>query len=706
MAKAAVTLEQLNTLPTELERIDHLMKPLNPGQRAAAMQLEGPVAAIAGAGAGKTNTMIHRTAHMLIKGIPATSIMMVTFTNKGAEEIKNRLEAMVGIDAQYITAGTFHSIIFKTILKAYATHPYLENLGINMLECAILDESDSSELLKTAISMLSPEEQSVVDENSWEKDIETQMAAARARGLDPALYGRESIGVGHDNDLLHRITHTVWMHYTQLCREANGIDFDDILVVAARFLEAAPEVGKELAERYRYLMLDEYQDTNPVQMKIMDSVARHHGNIFVVGDEKQSIYGFRGADIKVILGFTRRYPNAKVIDMGINYRSTENILRAANVVARCMNQKVSEGTLTRGLSNDAANRPVAMVCFENDAEEARMIVRSIQREISHGVTGQDMAILYRSRTQKAIIERELVSSGVGYQVVGDVGFYQRKEVKNAIAFLRMMYRPWDSMAVLRILKNTSFGVSDKSAKKAMSKGQTAYAYLKEASEKTRGKDEPTAVALKLQPLLGAMQALRKLTAYNEDLDYLRSSIERLWEAYMGPGVRREASKDSSTTVDEAMSSRMQNINFLLDRFFADLKEGRKAEDIIDEMTMMTEGSKNVQDTRSMVKLMTIHASKGMEFKHVYLPGLDKDTTPGEKTTEFDEIEEERRIFYVGMTRAMEKLVMTYAKTKVKWGQRMNCEPSPFLVELSRGLGQKVQMVTKKVAEASNSGPSR
>lgn len=700
----AITLESLSALPTVQERIDLLMSPLNPGQREAAMQLEGPVAAIAGAGAGKTKTLIHRTAHLLVKGVPATSIMLVTFTNKGAEEIKTRLEAMVGNNAQYISAGTFHSIIFRIILKGNASHPYMEKIGLNMEECAILDDSDSSELFKEAIKLLGKDEQAMIKEKSWDKEIEALMASARALGQGPEEFAREKIGFGDKADILFRLTHDVWQIYTRLCRESNGIDFDDILVVASRFLEAAPDAAKELAERYRYLMLDEYQDTNPVQMKIMDSIARHHQNIFVVGDEKQSIYRFRGADVKVILGFNKRYPKAKIVEMGLNYRSTLSILNAANCVASQMSQKVSEGMLKKGLNNNAADKPVALVQFESDIQEAKTIAASIRKEMAQGVPGEDMAILYRSRVQKSLIERELVSSGITYQVVGDVGFYQRREVKNTIAFLRMLFRPWDSMAVLRVLKNTSFGVSDKSAKKAMAKGQTAHAFLKEMSEKCLKGNEPTAVALKLKPLLGAMQTIRRLVAYNEDHQYIRDSIERLWKAYMSSSVKRDAEKDEGAAIDEAMSSRMQNVNFLLDRFFTDLKEGRKAEDIIDELSMMIDNSSQAREKSSMVKMMTIHASKGMEFRHVYMPGMDMDTTPGENCEDFDEKEEERRIFYVGMTRAMEKLVITFAKTKVKYGQKMVTTPSPYLGELSRALNQDILIYKAKTPY--RDGPSR
>lgn len=685
---AAITLESLAALPSEKERVELLLSDLNPGQHEAAMQINGPVAVIAGAGAGKTKTLIARTAHMLIKGIPATSLMLMTFTNKGADEIKSRLEAMVGSDAQYITAGTFHSIIYQSILKAYADHPFLANIGLNMQECAILDDKDAKELLNAAIASLGPDELEMIKEKEWARDIDAEMADARAKGYGPEEYARNNIGMGHANDILYRLTHDVWQRYSLLCREANGIDFDDILVIACRFLDAAPDVSHELAERFRYIMLDEYQDTNPVQMRIMDNIARHHENIFVVGDDKQSIYKFRGADVKVILGFHRRYPKAKIVDIGINYRSAGPILDAANGLAGNMTQKASEGTLIRGATHIAKERPVAMVSFENDHQEAKIIVASIRRELMAGVKGSDMAILYRSRAQKPIIERELVNSGIGYHVVGDTGFFQRREVRNTLAFLRMMFRPWDSMAVLRVLSNTSFGVSDNSAKKAMSKGVTAHAFLREMAEKTRAGSEPTAVALKIKPLLGAMQSIRRLVAYKEDHEYIRQSVSRLWDTYMKPSVLRDAKKDEAG-VEEAMQSRLQNVNFLMDRFFTDLKEGRRPEDILDELTMMVESNGDHREKENQVNMMTIHASKGMEFRHVYLPGMDLDNTPGENCDDIDDREEERRIIYVGITRAMEKLVMTYAKSKVKHGRKMMNTPSPFLKEVSAAIRQPI-----------------
>ncbi len=683
---ATVTLASLSAAQSNDEAVEMLMQGLNAGQREAAMTINGPVAAIAGAGAGKTKTMIHRTAHMLISGIPATSIMLVTFTNKGADEIKNRLQEMVGEDAQYITAGTFHSIIYRCILKQYADHPFFQEAQRNFAECSILDDSEAKTLFEQALSMLPEESLEVLNENEWVKDIDAEMRRARAKGLNADAYARTKIGFGDPKDLLFRMTYDVWTCYEKLMVSMNAIDFDGILMEALDLLNADPTLGKELSTRFGYLMLDEYQDTNPVQMKIMDHIARHHENIFVVGDEKQSIYRFRGSDITVILGFQKRYKNARIIDMSTNYRSTANILKAANIVADHMGQKITDGQLSVGKNYEGQGGEVALVEFQTDLEEAEKVAAAVRRDMAQGVLGKDIAILYRSRLSKAAIEQELVKRGIDYKIVGDVGFYQRAEVRNAIALLRMIFRPWDAMAALRILKNTSFGVSDASAKKAMSKGQTVQAYLKEQAEKTRGKNEPTAVSQKVKPLLGAMDAIRQLVAFEEDPEYIRKSVERLWEIYLMGGVKKQAEKDTGS-VDNALEARMQHVNFLFDRFFSEMAEGRKPEDILDELAMLAEGSKQQnQDTRHLVQLMTIHASKGLEFRNVYIPSADKDTSIAE-SEDIDDKEEERRIFYVAVTRAMEKLSISYARRKRKFGSLMQAEPSPYLMELSRGLGR-------------------
>ena len=330
----AMPLPVLSKTAEEIKKIlDELNGDLNEAQREAAEAIYGPVIIIAGAGTGKTKTLTHRVATMLLMGIHPANIMLVTFTNKAAEEIRERIEKMVGENAQYITAGTFHSTIFRNILKKYPESRYLRSIGVSMEECVNIDPDEAEKLVDDAISQLSDEDKAQIEENEWKRShFEKEMSAARANALDVNDY-RASNSIGSDNEVLRRITATVWQAYNRLCREVNGIDFDDILLFADKMLKAEPKIAEDLGERFKYIMLDEYQDTNKVQMGIMDSIAKIHKNICVVGDEKQSIYGFREADIKIILSFKDRYNEAKTVNMNKNYRSYPEIIRYSNACA-------------------------------------------------------------------------------------------------------------------------------------------------------------------------------------------------------------------------------------------------------------------------------------------------------------------------------------------------------------------------------------
>ncbi|MHD0644583.1 ATP-dependent helicase [Pseudomonas aeruginosa] len=703
--------QAVQELSTFEEKQEALLDGLNPLQRAVALAIHGPVQAVAGAGAGKTKTFIVRCALMILSGIPAANIMMVTFTNKGAQEIKNRLEAMIGPDAQHVVTGTFHSVIFRNILKAYPEHPYLVNdLSLKMSECVILDEDESKSLFEDAIKLLDEPTAKMLNENSWKPRIKEEMNWARAHGMDVTRYEREKIGYGSKEDVLFRVTADVWRHYTRLCRASNGIDFDDILVVAKNLLQKDPTVAHELSQRYRYIQLDEYQDTNPVQAKIMDEIAKYHKNIFNVGDDKQSIYGFRNADITVITGFKDRYKDAKLMELNINYRSTPAILQAANVVATCMNQRITDGQLLTGRNpNEFAGQgeQVKLVSFENYEQEAEMIAAGIKRDVGKGVKGKDIAVIYRSRSVKQSLEKYLVKMGIDYEVVGDISFWQRAEVKDAIALLRMTYRPWDSRAVLRVVKNTTMGLSDNAVKKGMvEERMTASAFLEATAKKTKADGTPTTAAGKVGYLVESLRRIRQLDALGEDSEYIRKSIERIWETYLLPGVRKSADKAAEDADGEnELENKMLNVTFLFDRFFEEIKNGRKAEDVLDEIAMLGEAKNTtLRDSENTVKLMTIHASKGLEFSHVYLMGMDAETTPG-NTEEFDELEEERRLFYVGITRAINYLAISYPRIKhMHNAYDKPTKASPWLVELAKGLGREIHRYQKPQAQVAPSGP--
>ena len=437
------------------EIIADLIKKLNDEQKSAALATEGPVIVIAGAGAGKTNTLIHRVAILIEKGIEPGNIMIVTFTKKAANEIKERLYGMVGEMALHINAGTFHSIIFSKILKRATNSEYLISENIDIDQLAIIDEKDSLKWFKESISELHPDELRAIDDNDWKPaDFLGEMSMARAVGMDHKAYQR-GILPGSKNEMFEHLLCRVWKKYSEKCRFMNGIDFDDILVVTNNLLRAEPKLAHEFGKEFRYLHLDEYQDTNPVQMAIMDSIAKSHRNIFVVGDEKQSIYKFRGADINVILSFEKRYTEATKVTLNKNYRSNASIIALANIVAHEMPQKLSDGQLDPQ-SDRLAAKP-SIVEFETTTQEAQTIAQAIQRDIRKGVDPEEIAVLYRQKSDKIELERELVRLNVDYQLTGDTSFYKRAEVKDMIAAIRFMARPWDNSAGLRLLDAVHVG---------------------------------------------------------------------------------------------------------------------------------------------------------------------------------------------------------------------------------------------------------
>lgn len=690
--------------------LDELNSGLNPSQREAAETIYGPVIIIAGAGAGKTKTLTNRVATMLIQGIHPANIMLVTFTNKAAEEIRNRIEEMVGENAQYITAGTFHSTILRHVLKKYPESRYLRAIGLDMEMCANIDQDESEKLLKEAIDALSPEDREQMAENEWDhKDFEKEMGKARALGQDINDY-RALTARGSDDEELRKITANCWQIYNRLCREVNGIDFDDILLFADKMLRSEPSIADELGDRFKYVMLDEYQDTNRVQMNIMDSICKKHKNICVVGDEKQSIYGFREADIKIILSFKNRYPESKSINMNQNYRSYSEILRFSNACADAMEQKLSDGQLIpmKQIEESPAelevkkSNKVVMAEFRSGYDEAEMVAKAIRRDLMLKTPGKEVALLYRNRNSKMLVERQLVDMNIPYRVVGDASFFQKKEVKDIVGMIRFVFHPWDTMAGYRFLGATSVGISLNAAKKAASEGHSVHDFLTDQATKrlkAKKKDEITDLtvsAKKIAPFMELGKMLREAISYGDNPAFIKEVIGKLWDIYLRPGVTKIANRSDD---DNDLENRTDNAEYVIDRLGKNLEKGMLIDEIIEDLTMMVENNPDTdKNLDSKVVLMTIHGSKGLEFDNVYMVGMNELTMVGEDPT-FDEIEESRRLNYVGMTRAKKKLTMTFATFIVQYGQLIETKASRFIEEIEDRL--KVRRYVFKSKEKSN-----
>ena len=683
------------TLVAQTLDLERLHASLNPEQREAAMVVDGPVLVVAGAGAGKTKTLIHRVATLLGRGIAPANILCVTFTSKAAQEIRDRLEGMVGEAGQHVVAGTFHSVVFRHILKRFPDSEFLKAQGINLAELAILDDGEAKALMKEAVDDLPLEWKSLFDEDVIElSDIDREMTMARAHGKGPDEY-LSSITVGDTQEQIKRLTGLLWKAYTARCRQMNGVDFDDILLLAAGMLKAEPQYAKELSEMFRYIMLDEYQDTNVVQMAIMDAIAQHHQNIFVVGDAKQSIYRFRGAEIGVILGFDRRYPNRKIVELHSNYRSSAEIIPVANACAEAMAEKQGDGQLVA--EQGACGQKVYTFSFATAEQEADFIRQAIQDDLRAGVPANEISVLYRNRSLKIALENALISADVPYTVIGDTAFYQRAEVRDVVALLRYLTRPWDSMAAIRVIKATRIGVSDASVKQAMKDERiTAHEYLRQQAgrrlrAKTKGQNQPdlSAAAKKLAPLLDFAEGFRKAVEDAVNPEILITMMANIWDVYFRPRLERAADADAD---EAAMGAEFKRANVLqvFRRVADDMLAGRTLSDVIDDLAMMTDASRLTErERRERVQIMTMHASKGLEYDHVYIIGVDRQTLPGEGVAGPDgmidlhgpEAEEARRLLYVGITRAKKKLRMSFARYRDAFGKPLMCEASPFTHEI-------------------------
>jgi DNA helicase-2/ATP-dependent DNA helicase PcrA len=683
--------------------LDDVNASLNPEQKLAAETTEGPVMVVAGAGAGKTKMLIHRVASLMVKGVPAANIMVVTFTNRAAGEIKDRLEQMIGENGQYVHAGTFHSIIFKQILKPYGHSQYLQGQNINMEECAILDEKEATSLLKDAFNELSETDQNIISENEWSLDDFKQiLSIERSKGYDVFDFFSR-IAPGSTSEAKNRIAASIWRSFNIKCRSVGGIDFDDILLHADKMLKKESGLAEELSRQFRYLMLDEYQDTNPVQMSIMDSIAKFHSNICVVGDEKQSIYAFRGADINVILTFQKRYPGAKLIDMNKNYRSYPEIIRYSNAIADAMQQKISSGMMKgeRKITEDPhelserKGNSVAIVEFPSEQLEAVNVVKAIMRDLTARVQGNKIAVLYRNRNLKIELERMLVDRNIPYKLVGDTSFFQRAEVKDAIALVRFIFNPWDSVAGLRVLKSTNMRVSDAAAKKSMQEnGCNVHEYLRQQSElrlKSKKKDDKeypfTETAKKVRPFINLCKMLKEACEYGDSPIFIRDILAQIWDIYMRPGI--ENKKDDNNT-----DIKIENVQHIFKRVKESMENGMDITSIIEDLAFMVDNNgENNSDEFDKVQLMTMHASKGLEFDNVYIIGLDAVTTHGEDPDE-NEIEESRRLFYVGATRAEKKLSISYSTERLHYGSHIEPEGSPFIGEIETRLKIRRVIVRK------------
>ncbi|MBI2898750.1 MAG: UvrD-helicase domain-containing protein [Planctomycetes bacterium] len=624
-----------------------ILADLNPEQLRAVTHPGGPLLVLAGAGSGKTRVITRRIAHLLSRGIAARSILAVTFTNKAAREMRERVTELVGPGAKELTVSTFHSFCVR-VLREHA-----DRLGLHR-GFTICDESDQLTTVKAALREIRLPETSL-----HPKAALARISLLKNRCVTP---GRALAEAADDFDELVARTYRA---YDEVLRRSRSVDFDDLLLLTGVLLDRHADVRRRLQERYRHLLVDEYQDTNGAQYEILRRIAEKHRNLAVVGDDDQSIYGWRGADIRKILNFERDFPGTEVIRLETNYRSTEPILEAANRVIR-HNRSRHEKTL-RG--SCGPGEPVRILEMEDEENEAELIVSEIGFEVRQGrAKFGDFAILFRTQMQPRVFEGRLRASRIPYDLVGGMSFFDRKEVRDVLAYLRLAVNPDDEPSLLRVVNVPPRGVGkttvDRTLETAAKEGISAGAAFERAGvEPVRAFLRTLADFAARIPSVGLPQAIRQLLgALRYDQEIARCYPDAV-------------SRQARTAAVEEILNLAEN--------YARRAQPPTPDGFLEEVALASEEPEEDEKgrPRDVVTLMTLHAAKGLEFPRVYLVGCEEGLLPHQRSVEENTVEEERRLMYVGITRARRRLTITRAKTRAKYGRREGCLPSRFVFEL-------------------------
>jgi len=634
-----------------------ILEGLNPEQLKAVTVTEGPVLVLAGAGTGKTRVITYRIAHLLAKGRPASSILAMTFTNKAAAEMRERVAALVGkAKAAELTVGTFHAFCLR-LLREHAG-----KIGLPR-GFAICDAPDQLAAVKSVLRELRVPEASLNP-----RVAQARISLAKNRLVTADAY-REAAG-----DPIDELVGLAYARYEAHLSRSRSLDFDDLLVKTVHLREGNTEVRDAYRERYRYLLVDEYQDTNGPQYGIVRLIADGHGNLCAVGDDDQSIYGWRGADVKKILRFPKDFPKTVIVKLETNYRSTRQILEAANAVIG-NNPSRHEKRLTSAIGE---GEPVRFHLAENEEEEAMFAVREITRSVrSEGKRFRDCAVLFRTQTQPRAFEAAFRKEGIPYRLVGGRSFFDRKEVRDLLAYLKVMANPEDESSFLRIVNTPPRGVGKTTVERVL------------AHATKSGISAPAAFRR-----AGAIEALPPAAvAAVEDLEGL---LRRIAKAADGPGltdaVRRLVHDvNYRVEVDRCYpdpQTRMARwagveevVNFASN--YVDREPKPTLAGFLEELALTADDREDDKDAKKdEVTLMTLHAAKGLEFPLVFLVGVEEGVLPHARSVEEDTVEEERRLMYVGVTRAKRVLTISLTKERARYGRKIPSMASRFLYELT------------------------
>lgn len=635
---------------------------LNPQQAEAVINTEGPMLIMAGAGSGKTKVLTCRVANLLQKGVRPYRILAITFTNKAAAEMRERVNNMSGPAAKDVWLFTFHAFCARFLRMEIDKLP---GYGGNF---AIYDTADSQNLIKQILK-----EMNLDDKRFQPSGILSRISNAKNALQDAAAFARQA------GDFYEQKVADIYSHYEQKLQLNNALDFDDLLMLSIKLLQENKEVREKYQDRFDYLLVDEYQDTNHAQYLLTKFLAAKHRNICVVGDADQSIYGWRGADIQNILDFEKDYPDAKVIKLEQNYRSTQIILDAANAVIENNTGRKPKNLWTENKSG------ADIIYFQavDERDEARFVIEQLQNlQRTENKKLGDMAILYRTNTQSRIFEEMLIKSGISYNMVGGLKFYERKEIKDIIAYLRVIFNPADSLSLLRIINVPKRGIGDASLAKIQAHAAANNVSLFEAVSNAAAIDGLSSrFVSKLDDLAGIIFELMNLA--NE------APVEDLIDRVLRDTGYLEELENERTPQAQ---SRIDNLHELISvaQEFAASEEENNLENFLAHVALVSD----IDDTElgeDAITLMTLHSSKGLEFPVVFLVGMEEGLFPHARTLmDETEIEEERRLCYVGITRAKEKLFLSSTKMRTIYGNTVTYPPSRFLQEIPARLVKTIK----------------
>ncbi len=694
--------EKQNVLSIRKKIIEKEFKHMNNMQKEAVFCVNGPLLILAGAGSGKTTVLVNRIANMIkfgnaynsseleyeisdqdfdfmkeivevhkeidnhilrkiaVNPVEPWKIMAITFTNKAAGELKERLKLMLGNKGEEVWASTFHSTCVR-ILRIYADRiGYIKNF-------TIYDTDDSKRLIKECIKELD-----IDDENVSEKTVLSGISRAKDRMLTPSDLSKEA-----QNDFSLSITSKIYKLYQSKLKNADAMDFDDLIVNTVKLFEKNNDVLEHYQDKFEYVMVDEYQDTNLVQYKLIELITRKHRNLCVVGDDDQSIYKFRGATIENIMNFENTYPDAKVIRLEQNYRSTKTILKAANSV---ISNNWGRKSKTLWTENDLGEK-IELYTASNEQAEAKHIIDTIMDEVSKGRKYSDFAVLYRMNSQSNVIERYMVKSGIPYRIIGGHRFYERKEVKDIMSYLSVINNPNDQVRLRRIINQPKRAIGDKTVLTAIEISETIGESLFDVIGKA---DE-------FEPLKRSSKKLKSF--YNLINDFIRTYQEDnigLDELY-NMVLDKTSYIDALRKERDNSESRIENIEELYNNivtYQSENQEEASLSNFLEEVALLTDID-NYDEVSDSVVLMTMHSAKGLEFPFIFLPGFEDGIFPGSKAMyNQEEMEEERRLAYVGITRAKERLYIVNAEKRMQFGSFTKNKMSRFVNEIPEELINK------------------